>query len=242
MKKQIYSLFLLVFVLASCNNTDNGKYDERAINSLDKMSEVIGEINSCSFLLSSTIVKYNTNQQEVNLQIEHDVYLQGPNKLFIKTNGTIGRKSYWYNGEIFSYYSYVKNQYDTIAVTGNIIEIIDFLHHKYDIIFPAADFFYPSLTDDILTNFHEVYYDETSIDEIDCIEITALSSTKNINIWIDKNTNLPYRFDVNIENGNPIKTYVAYFSNWKINPVLPDNMFEFTPPAGAKRVIIEPKN
>lgn len=242
MKKQIFSLFLLVIILISCKHTDNGKYDERAINSLDKMSKTIGEMKSCSYLISSEMVKFDKNQQEVTIQINHDVYMRGPNKMFIKTSGTNGRKSFWYNGEVFSSYSYDRNEYDTIAAEGNLIEIIDFLHHKYGIVFPAADFFYPSLTDDILDNFNEVYFDEATINGVACIEITALSSAKNIIIWIDKNTNLPYKFDVDIKNGNTVKTYVAHFSNWRINPILQDYMFEFTAPKDAKRVIIKPKN
>lgn len=221
----------------SCSSTSN-KYDDKAIEHLDKLSETIGQLNSCSYTLNTISITAN----EVVFSNENDVYMRGPNKMHISIKGTKGSKGFWYDGSSFAYYSYDKQIFDTIAGADNIIAVIDQLHNEYGIDFPASDFFYPSFTDDVIDNFNEVlFYGDSDNNGVKCVVIKAVNSEKELQLWIDKETNLPHMMLIT-KLDNSGDSYEAVFSNWRINPNLPDMLFEFEPPSNSTRVKLTPKN
>jgi len=57
-----------------------------------------------------------------------------------------------------------------------------------------------------------------------------------VRLNVDKNTYQKLPFDGNID-GNP--RYMAMFKEWRINPGLDEQIFNFTPPFGAKEVEIK---
>ncbi len=208
-----------------------GEYDTRAIESLDKLSEKISSLNSCSYTLKS-IVSNETLQSEML----HDIYMRGPDKMYIHSVGTKGERSFWYNGSKFAYFSFDTGTYDTIAAPDNILKTIDVLNSDYNVEFPASDFFYPSLTDDILEQYNRVMFmGEEVIDNETYITIEASNKEETLVISMDKNTYLPHAMILESKT-NKEDFYEATFANWQIDPNLPDLLFEFKPPANATRI------
>lgn len=234
-KKTILLSISITLFLVSCTS-EKGEYDSRAIDALDKMSETIGDLTACSYTLNSFAIKSDSTEI-INL---HDVYMRGPDKMYINTEGTKGHKGYWYNGTGLAYYSYNKDIYDTVSAPDNIIKAIDFLNDEYGIDFPAADFFYPGLTDDIMDNFDKVLFvGHVDIDETSCVSMVASNENKTVQVWIAKETNLPYKMVIESNNG---AYYESTFSNWRTNQTLPNILFEFTPSERATRVELKSKN
>jgi hypothetical protein len=235
MIKNIISYTIVsMFLLVSCQTATNDKeYDTRAITTLDSLSSVIGELNSCSFSLDTELKNSDNSKTSVN---QHDVYMRGPNKMYIHSNGNKGEKGYWYNGKQLAFLNYTKSTFDTISAPDNIISTIDFIHNKYGVDFPAGDFFYPTLTDDVIENYNKVFYiGNKTIDNIECVAISAYNGKESLYIWVDKRTYLPYKMVIE-KIGEPTNIYEATFSNWKINPNLHDLLFQFTPKSTSTRV------
>jgi len=238
MRKKVilYSILSALFFI-SCNS-GNGEYDTRAVESLDKLTETIGELESLSY----TVDSYSVNDNGDENSKQSDVYLKGSNKMFIENTGTKGDKSFWYNGEAFAYFLFNKNEYDILEAPDHTLKLIDSIHSKYDIYFPAADFLYPTLTDDLIDNYDQVlYFGEEKVDDIDCIALEATNEEIILQIWIEKETNLPHKMVIESKT-NENKYYEATYSNWRMNPKLPDIMFEFQPPTGSERKKFVAKN
>ncbi|MCF6307937.1 MAG: DUF2092 domain-containing protein [Flavobacteriaceae bacterium] len=239
MKKRIilYSLLSALFFV-SCNSSEEGKYDTRAIESLDKLTETIGKMESLSY----TVEGYIVNEKSEEISKLSDVYLKGANKMFIENQSNKGNKSFWYNGEKFAYFLFNKNEYDILDAPDNTLKLIDSINNKYGIYFPAADFLYPSLTDDLMDNYDQIlYFGDENINDVACIVLEATNEETIVQIWIVKETNLPHKMIVESKT-NENKYYEAEYSNWRINPKLPDIMFEFLPPSGSNKVKFQPLN
>lgn len=231
MKKQILFFTLCIAVLLASCSSGSGEYDTRAVESLDKLTETVGKLTSLSY----TVQSFEVNKEEKETYKLSDVYLKGPNKMFIENSGTNGTKHFWYNGETFSYFLYGDSEYDTLEAPDNTLKLIDSIHSKYNIYFPAADFLYPTLTDDLLESYDKLlYFGEEEINEVTCIALEATNEDIVVQIWIEKETNLPHKMIIENKN-NQVKYYEAEYSNWKIDPNLPDILFEFQPPEGSKR-------
>jgi hypothetical protein len=239
MKKKLFLYTLLSAVLfISCNSSGEGEYDTRAVKGLDKLTEAIGKMESLSYTVESYIV----NEKGEETSKLSDVYLKSANKMFIENSGAKGEKSFWYNGETFSYFLYNKNEYDILEAPNHTLKLIDSIHNNFGIYFPAADFLYPTLTDDMMDNYNQIlYFGDENVDDVDCISLEASNEENIVQIWIEKESNLPHKMVI-ISKSNENKYYEAVYSNWRINPKLPDVMFEFQPPNGSKQVKFQPKN
>ncbi len=173
MKKNF--LFLVCMATFFQLKAQEKSYDSIALVILDRMSDVIGDLSSCSYTLDVAIDK--TNAGGIITQNNHNqVSMVGPDKMFVNVRGDKGHKGYFYNGSTVTYYSYAENNYARSDAPPTILAAIDSINEAYGIDFPAADFFYPTFTDDILHAFDEIdYVGLAFVNGEECFHISAKS-------------------------------------------------------------------
>lgn len=240
MKKLLLSLLLssMMFGLTA----QETQKDTVAVMILQRMSDVIGDLTSVSFDIATSIDVINY-KYGVETQFGHDqVYMLGPDKMLVHAFGPKGHRGYWYNGEVFTYYSFDENNYADIPAAPTIVETIDTINEMYGITFPAADFFYPSFTIDILDQFDNlVYMGVKVVDGEECFHILASNDKLIAQFWIENDAfNLPKKF-ILIYKDKENMQYESTFSNWDLNPEIPPSAFNFLPPPGAQKIKIMAK-
>ena len=219
------------------------KPDTIAVAIFDRMSDVIGEMSSISFTLQ---IRHDEVDQDLGL-ITHftdsRVNFNGPSQMQVHSYGDKGHRGYWFNGKFLTYYSFEENNYVTIESSANTIDMMNEVNDQYGIDFPAADFFSPTFTDDVLTNFDELkYVGMRTIDEKECFYIITKRNDTVVQFWVANDAlNLPVKMLIMEIGGKQPKQYEATFSNWDINPFLPDAMFKFQVPPKAKKISILPR-
>ncbi len=220
--------------LVGCSNVNSGFYEEEAVQALDLLTENIGELNSCSFTLISSDEQRNGEESRTTFK-ETDAYIKSADQMYFYSVGDNGRRGVWINEGELSLFLFDENQFETRQVPKDLLRTIDSINDKYKFHFPAADFFYPSLTDDLIDFADSLFLNEDVIvDGVLHKEVFAKTSDKEIFIWIDSESNLPKQFEIynfNSEEGE--SSYVATFSNWVKDPKLPSKLFEFSPPENA---------
>ena len=237
-------LFVVLLTLPGQPFAQGARVDTAAIMILDRMSDVIGELGSCSFRLStSQDVKDDSELGMIKNLGEHEIYMRGPNKMLVISRGDKGHRGYWYNGSKLAYYSYNENNYAIIDAPAEIIATVEAVNKAYGIDFPAADFFYPSFTDDLIEHSDRVSYRGMShVNGKACFRVIAKNMEMSVQLWIaDDAWVLPAKMVIVSNTGSGTEQYEATFSDWQINPVLPDAMFEFTPPPLARKIKIMAK-
>lgn len=234
---------LLVLAIPLFTQAQEKKIDPVAILILDHMSDVIGEMESCSFTVATSQDVIDIDHGLIKVNQQDEVLLSGPNKMLVHINGDKGKKGYWYNGEQLVYYSYTENNYGIIDAPATTMATIDSVHASYGIYFPAADFFYPANTDDMMEDFDSIeFLGRKTIDQVDCLHIKASNASMDVQFWIENDAfKLPKKYVIIYKDNNNYQ-YEAVFNNWKVNPLIPDAVFEFTPPAQASLVKILAKN
>lgn len=229
-KLQLSILAFSAIIFFGCSGDNSGLYEEDAIASLDKLSEVIGELESCSF----TVNTIDSKENDETVRKTNDMYMRGSGNMYYYTESAGKRIGHWFNGEKLAVFNYDSNQYDVMDAPATIIETIDLFHKDFRINFPAADFFYPSLTDDLMENFDTITTVGTrTVEDVECIEINATNNKLDVYILIEQSTNLPKALAVYNLGEQKGAKYISVFSNWRKDPQLPDNIFKFTPPANS---------
>lgn len=236
MKKIAFILMLLLAV--SITRAQEYRKDTAAVILFDRMSALIGDMGSVSFHLKASYDVIDVELGLVKYFTAHDVHMVGPDKMLVVSQGKKGHRGFWYNGSQLTYYSYTENNYARIDAPDNIIATIDTVSKTYGLEFPAADFFYPTFTDDMIENFDDIIYaGKAWVEGMDCHYIIARNSSMGVQVWLsDEGFVLPARFVIVYYDQSPNQQYEATFSDWKINPDLPPAMFEFVPPPGANEL------
>ncbi|GAA4298626.1 DUF2092 domain-containing protein [Aestuariibaculum suncheonense] len=240
MKKFLTLLSLFTFLVSQAQTKS---IDSTAIYILDKMADIIGSLESVKFNISTAADKLDEDGNLSTYYAKSSIAMTGPNKFTSTTKGDSGNYGYWYNGEYVSYYSLDENNYVTLEAPETILTMIDSMHMAFDFKFPAADFFYPSFTDDLIEEFNTIAYKgQRSIDGETCFYITATGEYKYIQLWISSNaTVLPKRLIIIYKNEGHLQ-FETSFSNWELNPNIPEAIYNFTPPPHASLISILAKS
>lgn len=239
-----FFLGILAFFMTSLVSSQTKLVDSTAIRIVDRMSTIIGEFTSASFTIDT---KIDENNQDIGLTSQYSVnkvFFSGPDKMMMDLNGDKGHRSFSYNGKTLVYYSYDENNYASISCPPTTIETIDMVNENYGVDFPSADFFNPTLTDDMIRHFDQiVYHGMRTINNKECFYIIATRNDMRVQLWIETGAiTLPYKMVIiYLNNGTEIDSqYEATFSNWMINPQLPISMFDFNPPKNARKIKLLP--
>ena len=114
--------------------------DWRAVTICDRMSDMIGDLNSCSFSVS-TVSDVQRNQAYTDIEGQglftrhrfSDVYFRGHNNMMVDTKGDGGHQTVRYDGYTLSIYSYTENNYITVDAPDSTINMIYAINERYGV-------------------------------------------------------------------------------------------------------------
>lgn len=239
MKKTLFGFgFIFLFSAAVAQNKQQ---DSLAILIIDRMTDVIGDLESCSFrVLLSKDVADSAGLVNIKQFADCKVYLSGNDKMLVDFENEKGHRRMWYNGEQLAYYFRDEHNYGVIPAPSTTIRMIDSVNAVYHIDFPAADFFYPAFTDDLLENNDVVkFLGRTRVNGQDCFHILASNKEMVTQIWVSSDEySLPLKYVITYRNRDGFPQFEGSFSEWKVNPGLPSALFNFEPPPGSNKVTI----
>lgn len=225
---KLFSLLAGVVLLSNCSQPQEGFYQDDAINALDELTATIGEMAACSYMLN-----VHSNDDNGVVDKVSDVYMKVPGKLYIHTESTDNRKSFWLeDGQLYQL-NLETNEYDVVSTPKGILAMIDSVHAKTGIDFPAADLFYPTFTDDMIAQFDSIMMNgEIELDGMVCKEVRAVNPQLEVFLALDPE-GMPEQLALYGLGEKAGEEYVANFSNWRVDPELPDMLFQFEPPSNA---------
>lgn len=225
----------VVLVASSCSSGSD--HDDAAISVLERLVDRMGRVDTTSFTVSITedIDRGELGRMQRNRQ--SDVYMAGASTMHVYAVGDSGRMGLWYDGTTITVYSFSRNVYSTAPAPPTTIETIDSLHRAFGVDFPAADFFYPSLVQDVREHNSTIrYVGRAVINGEPCDHLMAKGTDGTKQLWVSQTTSLPVRLLISASDGS---RYEATLSNWRTDADLPPSIFIFTIPDGAKQIPIK---
>ena len=243
LRKIVLVSVLLMTYIARAGAQSTG-IDTVAVSLLDRMSAFMRDLKSCSATIRS---EYDVSNAELGLvkhSDEEKLYLSGTNKLLVAAEGDKGSRNFVFNGKTFTYYSATRNHYAQLDISTGFVDMIDSMNKAYGIVFPAADFLYPSFVEDILAEAQSlVLVGMTKVDGKDCYHIAGVTKEKTFQFWIaDGPYCLPVKM-ILVDRDKPMNPqFEALYTDWQINPMIPDGIFDFHAPPNARKIKLTPLN
>jgi hypothetical protein len=223
-------------------STDSTHIDAAAVLIMNRMVGLIGSLTSVSYILHTSNDVQDPDYGTIARFGTHQVSMTGPDQMLVNTVNDQRHVGYWYDGQQVVYYSFTDNTYGVMDAPDNIMATIEQIHAEYGVDFPAADFFYPSFTDDLVDHSTRIdYLGIVQMEGKECFRIVARGKDQTVQLWIANDAAfLPVKYIITDHTkGNA--QFQGTFTEWRLNPDIPEAFYEFSPPPGASPLYILPR-
>ncbi|MCB1706365.1 MAG: DUF2092 domain-containing protein [Halioglobus sp.] len=237
---------LLVALMASCvmaasvAQTEEPEIDPATMEALDKMGVYLRSLQAFRVLVTTTNDTVLEDGQKLQYEGTVDVLAKIPDGLRIHTLNDRHERLYFFDGKTFTLWGQRVDYYATVDAPPTIRELGDALEDNYGLMLPAIDLFRWG-TDDVDTSAIISAMDVGSaiIDGTTCEHYAFRQKDIDWQLWVQKGDYpLPRKLVITTKTDDARPQYSATYK-WDLAPSFNDAAFEFRPPNGALRVLLE---
>jgi hypothetical protein len=166
------------------------------------------------------------------------VAMRRPDRLVGDASGDALNRSFWYDGQSFSALDREQNVWASGAVPPTIDEALDWVFDQTGTVIPLADFLYANVYDRLMGKVQRgVYLGIHEAAGVPCHHLSFEQATIDWQIWIDAGPDpLPRKLVISYKTEDEVPQYSVTIRKWNVEAKVPDALFRFAPPEGAKRV------
>ncbi len=168
------------------------------------------------------------------------VALQRPGRLAGDAAGDAVNRSFWYDGKTFWALDKEQNVWTSGAVPDTIDGALDWVFETTGTVVPLADFLYADPYARLMEGVQRgVYLGVHEAAGVPCHHLSFEQATIDWQLWIDAGTEpVPRKLVIAYKTEDEVPQYAVTIRKWNLEARLPDELFRFEPPAGARRVEI----
>lgn len=166
------------------------------------------------------------------------VAMRRPDRLVGDASGDAVNRSFWFDGQTFSALDREQNVWASGTVPPTIDEALDWVFDQTGTVIPLADFLYTDVYDRLMGSVQRgVYLGIHDAAGAPCHHLSFEQATIDWQIWIDAGPQpLPRKLVITYKTEDEVPQYSVTFRKWNLNASVPEPLFRFAPPEGAKRV------
>lgn len=212
--------------------------DPRANEFLRRMSDYMTQAQF--FSVSAEIwqdVRLGSGQQ-VQAGRTIELQVRRPNRFHTEVRSTHRNRSLNYDGKFITLLDRNQSFYGSIPAPGTLDEALDAACDRFGITVPLEDIIvsdpYQSVMGKITSG---VLIGPVTVLGVPCEHLAFSLSNVDWQIWIEDGARpVPRKIVITYKDEEGAPQYTAILSNWDFQTKLPDFVFKFDPPAGAKEI------
>jgi hypothetical protein len=231
-----------VLTLSAIVSTDAlaqaAKVDPVAVQKLKQMGEYLDGLKQFSVNTQSVIEEMRYSGHRVDYDLSAKVTVKRPNKLSAVRSGELMNEQLIYDGKTLTSYKPAEKVYASATAPDTIEKMIDYARETVGILLPAADLVYrgayPLMMKDVTL---AVVVGTAVVDGVKCEHLLFSRPGVDFQVWIAEGKQpWPCKYVVT-ETDTPARLSITTFlTGWKLNPVVKDAQFSFTPPKDVKAI------
>ena len=166
------------------------------------------------------------------------VAMRRPDRLVGDASGDAINRSFWYDGQTFSALDREQNVWASGQVPPTIDAALDWVFDQTGTVIPIADFLYANPYDRLMGKVQRgVYLGVHEAAGVPCHHLSFEQATIDWQIWIDAGPEpLPRKLVISYKTEDEVPQYSVTIRKWNLEAKVPEALFRFAPPEGAKRV------
>jgi hypothetical protein len=176
----------------------------------------------------------------VQMTATRRVALRRPDRLAGDATGDALNRSFWYDGKAFYAHDKEQNTWTSGTVPETIDGALDWVFDTTGTVVPLADFVYGDVYSRLMSGVQRgVYLGVHEAAGVPCHHLSFEQATIDWQLWIDAGKEpVPRKLVIAYKTEDEVPQYAVTFRKWNLEAKVPDELFRFEPPEGARRVEI----
>ena len=203
-----------------------------------KMSDLL--VASKAFALEAEEVYDEVPEDlpRVQLSSRRHVALRRPDRAAGTAAGDAINRSVWYDGKTLTVLDDAQNVYVRMQAPPTLDATMDTALDRTGMVIPLADFLYSDVYDRLMGSVERgVYLGIHDAGGVPCHHLSFQQETIDWQLWIDAGAQpLPRKLVIAYKTEDEVPQYEVTIRKWNLTAEVPDALFEFQPPPGAKEV------
>ena len=212
--------------------------DEEALTILKKATDYLTGLKHFTFKAVEAKDVIQESGQKLNFASTLEVAIRRPNQLFgswIRDDGTV--RQYWYNGKTLTIYEDAENVFGQVQVPDTIDEMFDYMETVMESSQPLADLLDNDLSHLAALPLSGIYVGVCYLDGIACDHLAFRGKTVDWQLWVDRGEKpLIQKMVITYKDLQGEPQYGARMLTWNSQPTISDDLFQFSPPEGARQI------
>ena len=214
------------------------KIEPKADQYLKAMSSYLAGLKTYSFQVEEFFDEVQDDGQKIQLSNQRHLSVSRPDKVFGEDEGDTANSLFYYDGKTATVFDRGQKTYATEKVPGTIDAMLDDLHDRFDTDQTLADFLfadpYKVFTEHVQSG---TYVGLHYVGKVKCHHLAFRQKILDWQIWIDAGDQpLPRKLLITFKRQADQPQYTALIHRWDVNPKLSDDLFQFQPPEGVRKV------
>jgi hypothetical protein len=214
------------------------RIDPRADDAVKKMAAFLSAAKSFSVEAEETFDAEFARAYRIALTNVRTITIERPSRFAADATGDTLHRSSWFDGRSLSVLNRKANAYAVLDMQGTIDQVLDTLATDYEVVLPLSDLLY---SDPYATLMEGVLYGKYlglhQAAGVPCHHLTFGQEGVEWQLWIDAGAQpLPRKLAIAYWELAGVPQYHATFRRWNLSPRLEPGLFQFKPPADAKKV------
>jgi len=205
---------------------------------LQQMCDFLKQQQQFSFKAEVTDDRVYRGGRKLQYSLDMEAFVRRPDKLRLNGDGDLEDKQLIFDGKTLTLYDKDKNFYGAIEVAGDYDAALDKASKEYGLHVGLAELGGNRLAEHAnqgLTN--ALYVGLSKVRGVPCHHLAFDKENVHYQLWIDTGEKPLLRKVVVTQKKLPFAPqWTAYLADWNFSPQLADNLFTFTPPAGAQKI------
>lgn len=168
------------------------------------------------------------------------VALRRPDRLAGDASGDALNRSFWYDGKVLTALDKEHNTWASGTVPDTVDGALDWAFETTGTVIPLADFLYADVYERLMGSVQRgVYLGIHEAAGVPCHHLSFEQATIDWQLWIDAGPEpLPRKLVIAYKTEDEVPQYTVTIHKWNLDAKLPEELFRFEAPEGARRVEI----
>jgi hypothetical protein len=205
-----------------------------------RMSDRLAQVPALALEAEEVYDDVPADRPRTQLTSVRRVAMRRPDRLVADAAGDAQNRALWYDGKTASSLDREQNVWTSGAVPPTVDGALDWVFDQTGTVIPLADFLYANVYDRMMGQVQRgVYLGVHEAAGVPCHHLSFEQATIDWQLWIDAGPDpLPRKLVIAYKTEDEVPQYSVTIRKWNVKADLPDALFRFVPPSGAKRVEI----
>ena len=221
-----------------------GGVDPDADEILRSMTNHLGGLRAFSVDVDIDNEVIDLDGQKLHLNSSGAIAAERPNKLYFHRRSGAGDLEFIFDGKVVTLLFNIRNVYVQFESPGTIDDALRTVNFETGLDTPGGDLFYsdpyPGLAEGVVSG---TYLGSGYVNGIECHHLAFRAEKVDWQVWVQAgDTPLPMKYLIISKWVTAAPQYVIRFRNWNTKPRIKSGRFDFSAPAGARKLDSIPVN